>query len=128
MDTMNQPFPDSSCPPEGQGSMPPRVFQAGADFVLFLVWFRMEQPRVRAWLRLLLDPTRRGPMPPPPDTLRSLVGHIDHLVMPCPEARATLIRRYGPERAAKVEKAESFELCEYGRRPSLAELDKIFPK
>lgn len=45
-----------------------------------------------------------------------------------PEVRATLIRRYGPEQAAKIEKVESFELCEYGRRPSLQELDKIFPK
>lgn len=45
-----------------------------------------------------------------------------------PEVRATLIRRYGPGQAAKIEKVESFELCEYGRRPSLQELDKIFPK
>ncbi len=45
-----------------------------------------------------------------------------------PEVRATLIRRYGPDRAAKIERVESFELCEYGRRPSLQELDKIFPK
>jgi LmbE family N-acetylglucosaminyl deacetylase len=44
------------------------------------------------------------------------------------EARATLTRRYGADRAKKVQYVESFELCEYGRRVPLAELDKIFPK
>ena len=43
-------------------------------------------------------------------------------------ARATLIRRYGAERAGAVKYTESFELCEYGRQPSIDELDKIFPR
>jgi len=34
---------------------------------------------------------------------------------------------YGSERAAKVEFAESFEICEYGRQPSADELRKLFP-
>ena len=43
-------------------------------------------------------------------------------------ARATLVRRYGAQRAADVKYTESFELCEYGRQPSIEELDKIFPR
>lgn len=44
------------------------------------------------------------------------------------EQRAVLEKRYGKDAAAKVVHAESFELCEYGRRPSLEELWKMFPK
>lgn len=44
------------------------------------------------------------------------------------EARRTLERRYGKEKAATVKYTESFELCEYGRQPNLAELDQIFPR
>ncbi|MEZ5399346.1 MAG: PIG-L family deacetylase [Bryobacteraceae bacterium] len=44
------------------------------------------------------------------------------------EGRRTLERRYGKDAAEKVQYAESFELCEYGRQPSLEDLDKIFPK
>jgi LmbE family N-acetylglucosaminyl deacetylase len=44
------------------------------------------------------------------------------------EQRGILEKRYGKDLAAKVVHAESFELCEYGRRPSLEELWKMFPK
>ncbi|MBK5290420.1 MAG: PIG-L family deacetylase [Acidobacteriia bacterium] len=44
------------------------------------------------------------------------------------EARTTLVRRYGADKARSVKYVESFELCEYGKRPSLEEMDKIFPK
>ncbi|MBM3734895.1 MAG: PIG-L family deacetylase [Acidobacteria bacterium] len=44
------------------------------------------------------------------------------------ETRATLDRRYGRERAAAVTRVEQFELCEYGRRPNLEELSRMFPK
>ena len=43
-------------------------------------------------------------------------------------ARATLTRRYGADKAAAVKYTESFELCEYGKQPSIEELDKIFPR
>jgi len=43
-------------------------------------------------------------------------------------ARATLVRRYGDAKAKSIEKTESFELCEYGKQPTLAELDRIFPQ
>src|SRR5688572_3289939 len=33
--------------------------------------------------------------------------------------RATLVRRYGAEKAKTVQYVESFELCEYGRQPNL---------
>jgi len=41
--------------------------------------------------------------------------------------RARLIELYGEEPGKKVKHAEAFELCEYGRRPSIAELKKLFP-
>jgi len=44
------------------------------------------------------------------------------------EQRGVLEKRYGREAAAKVVHAESFELCEYGRQPSIEELWRIFPK
>ena len=45
-----------------------------------------------------------------------------------PAVMATLVRRYGPEKAKTIKHTESFELCEYGRRPKIEELDRIFPK
>ena len=44
-----------------------------------------------------------------------------------PEITAALQKRYGAE-AAKIRHAEAFELCEYGRRPQLEELQAMFPK
>ncbi|MBL7154769.1 MAG: PIG-L family deacetylase [Phycisphaerae bacterium] len=41
--------------------------------------------------------------------------------------RDELIETYGEDRGKKVRTAEAFELCEYGRRPSPAELKKLFP-
>ncbi len=41
--------------------------------------------------------------------------------------RAKLIEAYGKEKGEKVKCAEAFEFCEYGRRPSAAELKKLFP-
>jgi len=45
-----------------------------------------------------------------------------------PAVMKTLERRYGAEKARTVRHTESFELCEYGRRPSIEELDRIFPR
>lgn len=44
-----------------------------------------------------------------------------------PAVRQALTKWYGPERAAQIKMAESFELCEYGRRPTDDELRKLFP-
>ncbi len=44
-----------------------------------------------------------------------------------PAVRRCLEKWYGPDRAKQIRHAEAFELCEYGRRPSEAELKKLFP-
>ncbi len=41
--------------------------------------------------------------------------------------RSALEQWYGKERGEKVQSAEAFEVCEYGRRPNRAELAKLFP-
>ncbi len=41
--------------------------------------------------------------------------------------RSALIKFYGEERGKKVRYAQAFEICEYGRRPSQAELKQMFP-
>ena len=41
--------------------------------------------------------------------------------------RAKLIELYGEEVGNKTRHAEAFELCEYGRRASPADLKKLFP-
>jgi N-acetylglucosamine malate deacetylase 1 len=41
--------------------------------------------------------------------------------------RAELADWYGPEQAEKIQYAEAFEICEYGRRPDKAELTRLFP-
>ena len=41
--------------------------------------------------------------------------------------RAKLIELYGQELGKQVKYAEAFEVCEYGRRPSHADLLKLFP-
>lgn len=42
-------------------------------------------------------------------------------------ARELLVRLYGEERGKAVKHAETFELCEYGSRPSGDELRRLFP-
>ncbi|MGB4291410.1 MAG: PIG-L family deacetylase [Bacteroidales bacterium] len=44
-----------------------------------------------------------------------------------PEKRAALEKWYGKERAQKAKIVESFEICEYGRRPSEDEIRQLFP-
>ncbi|MHC4993876.1 MAG: PIG-L deacetylase family protein [Planctomycetota bacterium] len=41
--------------------------------------------------------------------------------------RSKLIEWYGEERGAAVKYAEAFEVCEYGRQPSKAEIKELFP-
>ncbi|HEY1343074.1 MAG TPA: PIG-L deacetylase family protein [Bryobacteraceae bacterium] len=41
--------------------------------------------------------------------------------------RAALVKRYGAA-GNNVKHAEAFELCEYGRRPAIEELQQMFPK
>jgi len=44
-----------------------------------------------------------------------------------PAVRETLVRFYGPERGSRIQHAEAFELCEYGRQASPEELRTLFP-
>jgi len=44
-----------------------------------------------------------------------------------PDVRRALGKWYGPERAAKMQHAEAFEVCEYGRQPSDEDLRRLFP-
>ncbi len=44
-----------------------------------------------------------------------------------PALRTSLEKYYGKEGAAKVQQAEAFEVCEYGRRPDAAEIKRLFP-
>jgi LmbE family N-acetylglucosaminyl deacetylase len=41
--------------------------------------------------------------------------------------RQKLIELYGEEQGGKVKCAEAFEVCEYGRRPTAADLKQLFP-
>lgn len=41
--------------------------------------------------------------------------------------RSKLADFYGPEAATKIQYAEAFEICEYGRQPNKVELKKLFP-
>jgi len=41
--------------------------------------------------------------------------------------RDLLVKFYGPEKGKAVKFAETFEVCEYGRRPSMEEIRKLFP-
>ncbi|MES1224466.1 MAG: PIG-L family deacetylase, partial [Bacteroidota bacterium] len=44
-----------------------------------------------------------------------------------PEARKSLERWYGADKAATVQQAESFEICEYGMQPDEKEIKRLFP-
>ena len=41
--------------------------------------------------------------------------------------RDLLVKLYGEEKGRAVKYAETFEVCEYGRRPSAAEIKQLFP-
>ena len=44
-----------------------------------------------------------------------------------PSVRAALQARYGAK-GGQTRHAESLQVCEYGRQPSVAELNEVFPK
>lgn len=41
--------------------------------------------------------------------------------------RDALVKFYGPDQGRKIRYAQAFEICEYGRRPSIDEMKKLFP-
>ena len=52
----------------------------------------------------------------------------DYFSAPATRFRAALEKRYGRDKGAGVKFAEAFEICEYGRRPSPEQLEKLFPR
>ncbi len=44
-----------------------------------------------------------------------------------PEVRRTLEVYYGKEKAAQIQHAEAFEICEYGMQPNADEIKRLFP-
>ena len=44
-----------------------------------------------------------------------------------PDIRTSLAKWYGEEKAYRVSHAETFQVCEYGRRPSDEEIKELFP-
>ncbi len=54
-------------------------------------------------------------------------GHAARSQSVAQHYRAQLADWYGKEQANKVQFAEAFEICEYGRRPNRAELARLFP-
>jgi LmbE family N-acetylglucosaminyl deacetylase len=54
-------------------------------------------------------------------------GHADRSKAVARRYRDKLAEWYGKEKAAEVQYAEAFEICEYGRRPDKKELIRLFP-
>jgi LmbE family N-acetylglucosaminyl deacetylase len=54
-------------------------------------------------------------------------GHASRNQSIAQRYRGKLAEWYGKDRADKVQHAEAFEICEYGRRPNKQELAKLFP-
>lgn len=54
-------------------------------------------------------------------------GHASRFQAIAQRFRTKLADWYGKEQADKVQYAEAFEVCEYGRKPTRAELAKLFP-
>ena len=73
------------------------------------------------WLNGRLDSVPKDPAARKALTAKQRFGRVNDAM------RATLVKHYGAEAAAKVEHAEAFEICEYGRRPDAAEIARLFP-
>ena len=73
------------------------------------------------WLNGRLDQVPKDPAERKAWTAKQRWGRINDAV------RAALVKTYGPDAGAKVEHAEAFEICEYGRRPDAAEVKRLFP-
>jgi LmbE family N-acetylglucosaminyl deacetylase len=66
-----------------------------------------------------------SPVPKDPaERKKWLASQREHEVTPL--VREALVKWYGAERAAKIARAEAFELCEYGYQPGQAELKRLF--
>jgi LmbE family N-acetylglucosaminyl deacetylase len=73
------------------------------------------------WLNGRLDQVPKDPAARRAMTAKQRWGRVTDAT------RAALVKYYGTEAGAKVEHAEAFEICEYGRRPDAAEVKRLFP-
>ncbi len=91
--------------------------QAGVAFALKLQWFP-HLPFPQRLDQVPADKTERF------EWLKKAYGSWMSV---SPEARKSLEKWYGAEKASNVKYAESFEIAEYGRQPTEAEIRQIFP-
>jgi len=76
------------------------------------------------WLEKKLEEVPSSPQ----ERLEWLKGFMgDHFRSWVDGLEEIIAERYGAEHVSKVEFAEAFELCEYGRQPSREQLWKMFP-
>ena len=73
------------------------------------------------WLNGRLDAVPKDPAERKAWIAKQRQGRISEAV------RAALVKYYGADAGAKVQHAEAFEICEYGRRPDEAEVKRLFP-
>jgi len=73
------------------------------------------------WLNGRLDAVPKDPAVRKAWMEKQRQGRISEAV------RAALVKYYGAEAGAKVQHAEAFEICEYGRRPDQADVKRLFP-
>jgi LmbE family N-acetylglucosaminyl deacetylase len=75
------------------------------------------------------DFVRSVPPASMPDVRRQWLRErwIDRQSREAERYRDVLVARYGQERGRAVKYAEAFEICEYGRRPTAEELNRLFP-
>lgn len=76
-------------------------------------------------------PWERGILDQVPDTWEGkrqfLLDNWSDYVYVQPEMKESLEKWYGPERAASIRFAESFQIADFGRQPNDEELRKLFP-
>jgi LmbE family N-acetylglucosaminyl deacetylase len=73
------------------------------------------------WHAGYLDQVPKDPVERKAWLKKSRAGNIT------PEVRAALEKTYGKDAGSKIEYAEAFEICEYGTRPTEADIKRLFP-
>lgn len=111
----------------------PYPFQADVavdvDDVMDAKWELLDamESQLYEWLPWLEG--RRDEVPAEPEARKAWARAMwdPFFLEPARTAREALAARYGQARAATVQYAELFEVCEYGHQPSDGELKSLFP-